>query len=66
MTYDEARTLGLVRYYTGETCLNGHISERYVSRKRCVECDREKNRQQREFVRELEFSGVRYAGKWRG
>lgn len=31
---------GLVKYFNGLSCLKGHVSERYVASKRCVECDR--------------------------
>lgn len=35
-----AKELGLRRYFTGEPCRHGHLSERYVACGRCVECDR--------------------------
>jgi hypothetical protein len=38
ISLDEARALGLKRYSTGKPCKNGHISERVVSNKTCVEC----------------------------
>jgi hypothetical protein len=37
---DEARALGLKRYFTGEPCKHGHIAERYVSSGLCSECGR--------------------------
>ena len=37
---DEARALGLKRYFTGAPCKRGHVAERYVSSCRCMECDR--------------------------
>ena len=36
----EARTLGLKRYFTGKPCVHGHISERQVSARRCIQCTR--------------------------
>lgn len=33
-----AYQLGSRRFYTGEACRNGHISERYVSNGACVGC----------------------------
>ena len=30
----------LPRYFTGEPCIHGHIDERYVINKRCLECSR--------------------------
>jgi hypothetical protein len=35
---DAARMAGLKRYFTGETCVNGHRAERYVSNTCCVTC----------------------------
>lgn len=37
---DEARANGLRRYFTGRPCIHGHVAERLVSNKACVECDR--------------------------
>ena len=36
----EAKALGLKEYYTGKPCKHGHIAERYVSTRQCVECMR--------------------------
>ena len=36
----EAKTLGLKRYFTGKTCIYGHIAERQVSNSRCLQCRR--------------------------
>lgn len=38
---EEARELGLKRYFTGEPCIHGHIEERLVSITMCVGCGRE-------------------------
>lgn len=35
----DAKEMGLGRYFTGEPCRHGHLSERYVACGRCVECD---------------------------
>ena len=37
-THAEAKAGGLKRYFTGRTCRAGHIAERYVSTRNCVEC----------------------------
>jgi hypothetical protein len=37
---DEARALGLKRYFTGKPCKHGHVAERIVSSHGCMECDR--------------------------
>ena len=38
MTLEEAKSLGLKKYSSGEPCLHGHVSERYVSGRSCVAC----------------------------
>lgn len=48
ITSKEAARLGLTRYFTGKPCNNGHVSERKVSSRTCVECDREKARRERD------------------
>jgi hypothetical protein len=35
---ETARFRGLLRYYTGKPCKNGHIAERFTSNGRCIEC----------------------------
>ena len=37
---DMARQAGLTRYFTGEPCKHGHVAERIVSTRVCVECHR--------------------------
>jgi hypothetical protein len=37
---EEARSKGLVRYFTGKPCKYGHLAERMTSNKTCVECHR--------------------------
>nr|DAV46134.1 MAG TPA: HNH/ENDO VII superfamily nuclease [Caudoviricetes sp.] len=34
----DAQALGLVRYYTGMPCKHGHIAERKVSDRKCIDC----------------------------
>lgn len=36
----EARDRGLKRYFTGEPCKYGHVSERTTSNTKCMACDR--------------------------
>jgi 5-methylcytosine-specific restriction endonuclease McrA len=38
-----ARMAGLGRYFTGSPCKNGHLSERFVGNRQCVECGRDRN-----------------------
>jgi hypothetical protein len=37
----KAKALGLLRYFTGVRCVNGHLSERMTKSKKCVACHRE-------------------------
>lgn len=38
ITRQAAALAGQTRFYTGKTCRNGHIAERYVVNGACVEC----------------------------
>lgn len=40
ITRKEAKALGIKMYFTGKLCKRGHISDRYTSIGRCVECVR--------------------------
>jgi hypothetical protein len=44
----EAKVLGLKRYFTGKPCKYGHICERSFSRG-CFTCEREKTRERRRY-----------------
>ncbi len=44
ITRDEARSLGVDRYFTGNHCSKGHLSARRTSDAKCMVCVREKNR----------------------
>jgi hypothetical protein len=35
---DQAKAAGLKRFFTGEPCKRGHVAERFVSDRSCVEC----------------------------
>lgn len=35
---DNAKERGLKTFFTGTTCINGHVAERLVSNGNCVEC----------------------------
>ena len=39
ITRKEAKALGLKRYFTGKSCKNGHIEERYTCCNNCILCD---------------------------
>ena len=59
---DEARALGLKRFFTGEPCKHGHVAERDVNNRECMECSRERARKRRAADPE----GYReYGRKWR-
>ena len=38
ITRKQAKELGLKRYFTGKPCKRGHVAERRVSSRRCLEC----------------------------
>jgi 5-methylcytosine-specific restriction endonuclease McrA len=44
VTIEQARKLGLARYFTGKPCKNGHVCERSTDRRLCLECYRQKQR----------------------
>jgi len=44
ITRKEAKAADLKRYYTGKACKWGHLAERHVSDRQCVECHRSQNR----------------------
>jgi 5-methylcytosine-specific restriction endonuclease McrA len=39
----EAKAVGLARYFTGEPCPKGHLCERMVSNRDCIDCMRERS-----------------------
>ena len=39
MTKKEAKSKGMMFYFTGKPCIHGHIAERYVSKGTCKECN---------------------------
>lgn len=47
-TRAQARAAGATRYFTGKPCPQGHIAERIVSSKVCVDCNRERAAAHRE------------------
>ncbi len=49
---------GLSRFYTGKTCRQGHLAERYVSNGQCVICNAQKARR-RERLRGLQDPSFR-------
>lgn len=42
LTREEAAMRGLSRFWTGQACKFGHVAERYVSNRQCVQCNAEK------------------------
>lgn len=55
---EEARALGSKRYFTGIPCPKGHLSDRFVSSRGCVECSYEKRRASADY-------NNAYASEWR-
>jgi len=58
---EKAAQCGLSRFHTGRTCKAGHIAERYVSNKQCVQCNaesaRERERKRCKAIAEVENLG---------
>jgi hypothetical protein len=42
ISHKEAKAAGLKRYFTGKKCARGHIAERLVSCRNCLQCHNEK------------------------
>lgn len=59
ITRKKALARGLPRYFTGQPCKRGHVAERIVANKTCVECRRERARQSHEENREAELERLR-------
>lgn len=47
ISHTAAKAQGLTRYFTGVTCRRGHVAERKVSDRDCVECVRLRSAQER-------------------
>jgi hypothetical protein len=60
ITRDQAKEQGLARYYTGQPCAHGHISERIVSNYTCIECARAKDRERGKTESRLESKRASY------
>lgn len=44
----QAKQRGCKTYFTGKSCKNGHMSERYTSNRKCVDCSKIWNRSERQ------------------
>ena len=47
ISYEDAKSQGLKRFFTGEPCKHGHVGERYVAGLVCVVCDTTRNKNYR-------------------
>ena len=56
---DEAKALGLPRFFTGKPCKHGHVAERGVSNPECMECSRGRSREWRAANLEKVREGAR-------
>lgn len=59
----QARALGIKRFFTGLPCKNGHISERVVSSTCCLSCDAEKSSKYRSKNPDKARASVRDAAR---
>lgn len=39
VSYEEAKSSGLIRYFTGLACKHGHVCQRYTRTKACIDCN---------------------------
>lgn len=68
---ERAKSLGMKTYFTGVPCRHGHISERYVSICKCVQCSREESKSQekkayaREYHKKNSEKRSQYYKEWR-
>lgn len=71
-TRAEAKTMGLKRYFTGESCRNGHVCERSVSSRGCFDCLRVRRMKryrilsldkENSFWREKSLTNARYRSR---
>lgn len=64
ITLADARERGMKRYFTGEPCKHGHVAERIVSGRVCVECSKSSSEKQRnENPENVRSNRRRYAEK---
>lgn len=56
---NDAKKAGLLRYFTGVACVNGHISERQVSSTNCLKCSAARKRDARAKNPETHLSNNR-------
>jgi hypothetical protein len=54
----QAKEMNLTRYFTGKPCVNGHVSERTVSKAMCIDCKREEYTRNRETY--LDYNHRKY------
>lgn len=54
MPLEDARVLGLNKYFTGVPCVNGHVCEQYTANSNCVKCRAMRGRAKRMFATEQE------------
>lgn len=54
----EAKAQGLKRYFTGEPCKHGHVSERLVSTRQCCVCSTERSQAPEEKTRKAAVTAV--------
>lgn len=48
---EEARAAGAIRFFTGEPCKHGHVSERYTASNHCVQCAKDAVRKHAKLVK---------------
>ncbi len=55
ITLKDAKFHGLKRYYTGKPCKRGHVVERSVSGRHCIECKKEADKKHNNHTQRKEY-----------
>jgi 5-methylcytosine-specific restriction endonuclease McrA len=50
---EEAKALGLNKYYTGRPCSRGHVAERYIINRQCLGCQEQYRKTNSDKVKEI-------------
>lgn len=60
LSYQEAKDIGYVVYWSGQECIRGHLAHRYVNNHTCVTCNlnRVSNNAYKDEKKELQSVGI--------
>lgn len=58
MDRQTAKSLNMIHYNTGRPCINGHMSDRYVSTGNCVKCINDASKNYRETNKKQKIAAI--------